>query len=107
MLDYLGDFGLNAPRATLLENDGRFSEAADCHLAEGDRLKAIQSFIRDGTEASTVKAVECILEGLWSHLSLCTPEEHWSDPMISDLLGQSELLNRRWIGDSAWCEVRS
>ena len=101
----MDDYGLDAPRSTLLEQLGRFAEAADCHLADGDRLGAIQLLIRDQSPASTARAVECILEGLWEYLSLCTPEEHWEDPMIADLLGQSEHLDHRWIGDIPWYEV--
>ncbi|KAI0757657.1 hypothetical protein C8Q80DRAFT_1092486 [Daedaleopsis nitida] len=104
-LEYMDDYGLDASRATLLERLGRFSEAAECCLQEGERLKAIELLVRDHSQLSTTRAAECILDGLWQLLSLCTPEEHWQNDMIPDLLGQFELLDRTWVDDNALNEL--
>ena len=67
------DYGFEVARASLLESSGRLSEAAELHLLEGRPVKAIQLFLQDqGIEAAYQRAQECILSGLWQHMSFST-----------------------------------
>ena len=102
----MDDYGLDSSRESYLEKLGRFAEAAECCLTEGNRLEALRLLSYDRqSQQSTVKAVEHILEGLWEHLSLCTPEENWHDPAIEQLLGHAEILNDHWVTPTARNEV--
>ena len=70
VLEFMEDYGFDVARATLLESSGRFSEAAELHLEEGRPLQAIQLFMRDWEDSSSrQRAEECVLHGLWQHLS--------------------------------------
>ena len=64
------DFDLDLARAELLEAVGRFSEAAELHLEEGNIQKAIGLFLRDPADTSTRRAYECLLSSLWAKFSL-------------------------------------
>ncbi|GBE78672.1 predicted protein [Sparassis crispa] len=69
-LEYMDDYGLDIARATLLEELGRFADAAELHLSEGRTLEAIESFSKDhGNPDSLRRASQCLLDGMWS--SLC------------------------------------
>ena len=64
------DYGFDVARVALLEGSGRFAEAAELHLEEGHPLQAIQLFMRDWEDSSSrQRAEECVLHGLWQHLS--------------------------------------
>ncbi|KAH9949529.1 hypothetical protein B0H21DRAFT_728406 [Amylocystis lapponica] len=69
-LDYMDDYGFDMSRASYLEELGRPAEAAEVHLAEGRTLEAIELFSRDSQDPRSVfRASQCLLDGLWSHLS--------------------------------------
>ncbi|KAJ3514932.1 hypothetical protein NLJ89_g2078 [Agrocybe chaxingu] len=68
-LEYLEDFDLDVSRAALLENLGRFREAAEVHLDEGRTLDAIRLFLMDENEDSILRGQDCIVRGLWEHAS--------------------------------------
>lgn len=64
------DYGLDFARATLLEDMGRYTDAAELHFAEGNTFEAIRLLTLDHTnEHSLRRALECVLDGLWIHLS--------------------------------------
>ncbi|KAI0369977.1 hypothetical protein BV20DRAFT_330785 [Pilatotrama ljubarskyi] len=66
-LAYMADYHLESPRASLLESLRRFSDAAECHLAEGATLEAIRLFMLDGhcDPASFTRAAQTIVDELW------------------------------------------
>ncbi|KJA29102.1 hypothetical protein HYPSUDRAFT_32443 [Hypholoma sublateritium FD-334 SS-4] len=69
-LEYLEDFDLDVSRASLLENLGKFGDAADIHLAEGRTLDAIRLLLMDkDNEHSIRRGYHCILQGLWEKVS--------------------------------------
>lgn len=69
-LAYLEDFDLDVSRASLLENLGKFEDAADIHLAEGRTLDAIRLLLMDkNNEHSIRRGYHCILQGLWEKVS--------------------------------------
>ena len=64
------EHGFEAPRASLLEKEGRLSDAAESRLAEGNVFEAIRLFLRDQQRSGSVsRAVECLLQYLWRHIS--------------------------------------
>ena len=67
----MGEYGFDAPRATLLENEGRLVDAAESRLSEGNVLEAIQLFIRDqeNPAESIARAVKHFLNYLWRRMS--------------------------------------
>jgi len=57
----------------LLEELGKFQDAAELHLAEGRIFAAIRLFLKDGTNSSSIlRGKECIIRGLWKNLSFAT-----------------------------------
>ncbi|RPD59349.1 hypothetical protein L226DRAFT_576154 [Lentinus tigrinus ALCF2SS1-7] len=69
-LEYMDDFGLDTARATLLEQLGKYSEAADLLFEEGNTLEALRVLALDhGNEHSVNRAVQVILAGLWDAIS--------------------------------------
>ncbi|KDR84732.1 hypothetical protein GALMADRAFT_260438 [Galerina marginata CBS 339.88] len=69
-LGYLEDFDLDVSRAALLEQLGKYHEAADIHLAEGRTLEAIRLLLSDDCDQNSVRrGNECILHGLWDKIS--------------------------------------
>lgn len=69
-LEYMASYGLETPRATLLEQLGRYSEAAECQLAEGNISEATRLFLLDTySPAALSRAARTVLDGLWSALS--------------------------------------
>lgn len=66
----MDDFDLGIARAELLEVLGRFTEAAELHLEEGNLQKAIQLFIRASTNTSARRAYECLLDSFWKFFSI-------------------------------------
>lgn len=69
-LQYLEDYDLDISRAAVLAGLGRLQEAATIHLAEGRMLEAIRLLLEDGKDQGAIRrGHECLLEGLWKHLS--------------------------------------
>ncbi|KAH9945568.1 hypothetical protein B0H21DRAFT_877321 [Amylocystis lapponica] len=85
-LQYMDDLGFNTTRATLLEQLGKYSAAAEIHLAEGRTLEAIQLFSRDKQNPQSMKrASRSLLDGMWRNIS-------FGIDFNSDLLGSSDTL---------------
>ncbi|KAM5542264.1 hypothetical protein V8D89_004137 [Ganoderma adspersum] len=95
-LEYMDDFGLDMARAQFLEGVGRFAEAADVHISEGNTLEAIRVLSLDtGNEASLKRALTCLLDGLWQNLSCGVPVNEESlkpSGTIGKLLGLTNGL---------------
>ncbi len=109
-LEYMDDRDLNTPRATLHEQRGEYDDAAECHLREGDNLKAIELFLLNhrcqGSSSSLLKAARCVLDGFWLYLSLGAPEDNWSDQTVVTLAAHAENLQHLLLDDTLRDEVR-
>lgn len=69
-LEYMDDYGLDVARSQFLEEVGRYAEAADVHLNEGNVLEAIRVLSLDTQNAASLeRALSCLLDGLWLNLS--------------------------------------
>ncbi|KAM5542265.1 hypothetical protein V8D89_004138, partial [Ganoderma adspersum] len=103
-LEYMDDRDLNAPLASLHEQRGEYDDAAECHLREGDNLKAIELFLlnhrHNDSSHSLLKAAGCVLDGFWLYLSLGAPEDNWSDQTVITLAAHAENLQHRLPNDT-------
>ena len=78
------EYGFEAPRASLLETEGRLSDAAESKLSEGDVFGAIQLFIRDRERPESItRAVQCLLQYLWRRMCYGTVL-HGAKEVLSD-----------------------
>ncbi|KAI9462690.1 hypothetical protein HD554DRAFT_2175805 [Boletus coccyginus] len=69
-LEFLESYDLDFARATLLENHGRYREAAELHLSENRPFDAIRDLLKEmGSRDATDMATEIVLEGLWRRCS--------------------------------------
>ncbi|PBK79680.1 hypothetical protein ARMGADRAFT_118281 [Armillaria gallica] len=67
---YLEERDLDLALADVLEEEGRFSEAAELHYSEGRKEQAIELFLRRTEDKAALRrAQECILEELWHRIS--------------------------------------
>lgn len=96
-LEFMEDYGFDVARATLLERDGRLTEAAELHLVEGRLLQAIELLMQDWeNENSRQRAEECILSGLWGYLSFgVTPKEGYEQSDLGRLLEAAKGFRAR------------
>ena len=82
-LEYLEDFDLDFSKAAVLENLGKFQDAAEIHLAEGRTTEAIRLFLIDkGNEESIARGRTCILQGLWEKASFNTRGLNRSEEVV-------------------------
>jgi len=82
-LKYLEDFDLDFSKAAVLENLGKFQDAAEIHLAEGRTTEAIRLFLIDkGNEESIARGRTCILQGLWEKASFNTRGLNRSEEVV-------------------------
>ena len=107
----MDDRDLNAPRASLHEEREEFDDAAECHLREGDVLKAIELFLlnhqRRQSCYSLIRAVTCILDSLWLYMSLGAPDSDWEAEAVVALLEHAEVVLPRLHDDILRHEVYS
>ena len=87
-LGFLEDYDLDFARATLLENHGRFSEAAELHLLENRPLDAIKDLLKETSSRDAIqKATKIVLDGLWHRCSFgIMSKEVASDQDVSQIL---------------------
>lgn len=103
--------GLDSARAEFLEQLGRFSEAAQIYLDEGQTIKAIPLLLKDnGNLDATERASVSLLEGLRRRLSFGTSPSSQvarSDDVLTDLcrMLKSEDLEMTRPGDGVRDEV--
>ena len=92
----MDDYGLGVARASYLEELGRYEDAADIYLSEGNVLQAIHLLTMDRGNAELVKkATRCLLDGLWRHLPSGTVVNEAllkSDTTLANLLAQADSL---------------
>lgn len=104
------DYGLDVARATLLEDLGRYTDAAELHFAEGNTFEAIRLLTLDRTnEVSMQRALQCVLDGLWIHLSCgaaITEELLEPNSTIAKLLRLSDSLQSMGGDSTLKDEVR-
>ena len=82
-LEYLEDFDLDSSKAAVLENLGKFQDAAEIHLAEGRTTEAIRLFLIDkSNEESIARGRICILQGLWEKASFHTRGLNRSEQVV-------------------------
>lgn len=82
-LEYLEDFDLDFSKAAVLENLGKFQDAAEIHLAEGRTTEAIRLFLSDkSNEESIARGRTCILQGLWEKASFNTRGLNRSEQVV-------------------------
>ncbi|CDO74781.1 hypothetical protein BN946_scf185001.g29 [Trametes cinnabarina] len=73
MLEYMDDYGLDMARAAFLEKLGRYEDAAEYHLSEGNVFEAIRLLTINRSDDRLVRrAMQCLLDGLWRRLPLGT-----------------------------------
>jgi tetratricopeptide (TPR) repeat protein len=76
-LEFVRDCDLDIAEVNILEQGGRFREAADLHIRENRVLEAVDMLLRDKNSGdSTQLATQKLLEALWSILSFgITPDD--------------------------------
>jgi len=57
-------------RLKVLENIGRFDEAASLTLQKGDPIGAIHLLLRSQEPGAMDKAIQTLVDGMWKHYSL-------------------------------------
>ncbi|KAI0641195.1 hypothetical protein C8Q79DRAFT_920041 [Trametes meyenii] len=84
-LEYMAGYGLETPRASLLEQLGRFTEAAESQLGEGNILEAVRLFLMDRENAdSPSRAGRAVLDALWPRLAFLSGYEHITSTVSND-----------------------
>lgn len=107
----MDDFGLNVARASLLEELGKYAEAAEVLFQEGNTLEAVRLLTLDrDNEESMKRAIECVLDGLWSALSFgvsVTDQLISSHPTLGKLLelALSFRSDAAGVDKNQWDEV--
>ena len=93
-LGFLESYDLNFARATLLENHGRYLEAAELHLSENRPLDAIRDLLKEkGSRDAIQKATKIVLDGLWRRCSFgITSKEVAADRDVGELLNLASQL---------------
>ncbi|KAI0668726.1 hypothetical protein C8Q78DRAFT_979481 [Trametes maxima] len=107
-LEYMAGYGLEMPRASLLEQLGRFTEAAESQLSEGNVLEAVRLFLMDDDSEnadSASRAGRTILDALWPRLAFLSGYEHIrsavsKDTHLRELLAVTEGINGLSIEDT-------
>lgn len=91
----MDDYGFDIARASVLEQSGRKSEAAEIHLAEGRPVKAIELFMEDWEDdVSRRRAEECLLDALWQQLSFAMDSKATlEDSSLRELLTVAAKMN--------------
>ncbi|KAH9924689.1 uncharacterized protein BXZ73DRAFT_50396 [Epithele typhae] len=89
-VEYMDDYDLNTSSAAFLEQRGRYRDAAERYLLEGDILKAIDLFLLDDHGAP--RAIQTVLVGLWEHLPLHAPAEAFENSVVKKLIEHAERL---------------
>jgi hypothetical protein len=86
-LKFLETHSLDLAQAELLENLGRYLEAAQLHLSKNRPLNAIRVFLRKGSRDAIQGATKIVLDGLWPKCSFGVPSRKVADDQgVADLL---------------------
>lgn len=97
-LSFVEDYALDIAHATLLQQVGRYAEAADVHISEGRIKDGIEIFLSNlGNQECTAHAVDYVLRALWRHLSFG----------VSMQTAKLDVLLGHWLGLAARLSVES
>ncbi|KAI9462689.1 hypothetical protein HD554DRAFT_2288449 [Boletus coccyginus] len=93
-LEFLESYDLDLSRATLLENLGRYLEAAEVHLSGNRPLDAIRDLLKkSGSRDAIQKATKIVLDNLWRRCSFgITSKEVAADRDVGELLNLADQL---------------
>ena len=72
-MEFIEDYGSNGSRADILEKMGRYSEAADIQMLEGNIGSAVRLFLLAKNVESSRQAAHCVLSRLWELFSFGAP----------------------------------
>lgn len=78
-MEFLDNFGFEAAQIQTLQTIGRFAEAAELTLKEGNVIGAIDLFLEANDPASHKRVVSCVLDRLWRCHPLGAPKTSLSD----------------------------
>lgn len=98
------DFGV--AHATMLESRGRFFEAADVRVQEGDVLYAIRLLLQDHqSSAASERAAALVLEDLWRTLSFAVMPTNDNAEHLETLFNFMDQLGKVILSSSQQQEV--
>ena len=105
-LEFLEDYDLDEARAEMLKGSGRVLESAGIHAQEGDMLKAVETLTASAVHSvdNIRPTIEYLLTGLWRGLTFGVLPA--STPIVSELLGLADRLDRRAMTKQEVDEVR-
>ena len=70
-MTFLGEYGYEAARSAVLEENGRYIEAAEVCLNSGQLQEAVRLLLLHSHDSSSVlRAYQGVLDGLWGSLSI-------------------------------------
>ncbi|KDQ17186.1 hypothetical protein BOTBODRAFT_29995 [Botryobasidium botryosum FD-172 SS1] len=90
-LEVLEDYGSEENRIEILQTWSRYAEAAESSLKEGDIIGAVDLFLKQGDEPSHLRAISCVLAGLWKCCPLGASQIESEDAKV--LLDRANSLN--------------
>lgn len=98
MLEELKAYGFDDIRAQVLEKQGKYVEAAELVLREGNHVKAISLFGCAGGRLAQERAIECLLDALWIHFPLgCKPSTDCDGSVGAKLLEIARTIDSRLL----------
>ena len=100
------DYDLDEARAEVLKVSGRVLESAVIHAEEGNMLKAVETLTSSDTHSPdhARPTIKYLLAGLWQGLTLGVSPS--STPIVSELLGLADRLDRNAMKEKQIAEVR-
>lgn len=84
----MDDCGFDTARKTILKQLGKYSEAAEIHLRDGEIEEAVDCFLESEDPRSHHQAAHCLLQGLWVQAFGANLDHRWQS-----LLPRLERLN--------------
>lgn len=106
-LEFLESYDLDLSRATLLENLGRYLEAAEVHLSGNRPLDAIRDLLKkSGSRDAIQKATKIVLDNLWHRCSFgITSKVVAADRDVGELLNLAGQLPPDFLDPLDYHEV--
>ncbi|KDQ17167.1 hypothetical protein BOTBODRAFT_29982 [Botryobasidium botryosum FD-172 SS1] len=90
-LEALEHYGPNDHRIEILQRWGRYAEAAELSLKEGDTIGAVDLFLKQDDASSHLRAISCVLASLWKCCPLGTSQIGSEDAKV--LLDRANRLD--------------
>ncbi|OCH84449.1 hypothetical protein OBBRIDRAFT_891791 [Obba rivulosa] len=90
-LEFMEEYDLHTARAKVYERQQKWLKAAELHLSEGRKAKAIKLFMKDGSAEGFNRAERALVDSIWECLSFASPLTFSADvddplQLIKDLL---------------------